>query len=61
MLNPPVGKSGVNHRFRRIEEIVDNFKKERGANIEIKKVVVRNEVGLHARPASLLFKLLINI
>lgn len=31
MLNPPVGKSGVNHRFRRIEEIVDNLKKERGS------------------------------
>lgn len=29
MLNPPVGKSGVNHRFRRIEKIVDNLKKER--------------------------------
>ncbi|MSS42583.1 DNA-binding protein WhiA [Anaerosalibacter bizertensis] len=31
MLNPPVGKSGVNHRFRRIEEIADNLKKERGS------------------------------
>lgn len=31
MLNPPVGKSGVNHRFRRIEEIADDLRKERGS------------------------------
>lgn len=27
MLNPPLGKSGINHRFRRIEEIADRIKK----------------------------------
>lgn len=26
MLDPPVGKSGVNHRFRRIEEIAENLR-----------------------------------
>lgn len=26
MLDPPVGKSGVNHRFRKIEEIAEEFK-----------------------------------
>lgn len=26
MLNPPVGKSGVNHRFRKIEEIADKLR-----------------------------------
>lgn len=26
MLNPPVGKSGVNHRFRKIEELADKLK-----------------------------------
>jgi DNA-binding protein WhiA len=26
MLNPPVGKSGVNHRFRKISDIADNLK-----------------------------------
>lgn len=31
MLNPPVGKSGVNHRFRKIEEIADNLKKGKGS------------------------------
>lgn len=31
MLSPPVGKSGVNHRFRKIEEIADDLKKERGS------------------------------
>jgi len=28
MLNPPVGKSGVNHRLRRIEKIADELRKE---------------------------------
>ena len=27
MLNPPVGKSGINHRFRRIEEMAEKLKK----------------------------------
>lgn len=30
MLNPPVGKSGVNHRLRKIEEIAERLKKEKG-------------------------------
>lgn len=28
LLNPPVGKSGVNHRFRKIEKIADELKNE---------------------------------
>ncbi len=28
MLNPPVGKSGINHRLRRIEKIADELRKE---------------------------------
>lgn len=28
MLNPPVGKSGVNHRLRRIEKIADELRRE---------------------------------
>ena len=27
MMTPPVGKSGVNHRFRKIEEIADQLSK----------------------------------
>lgn len=27
MLNPPIGKSGVNHRLRKIEEVANNIKK----------------------------------
>ena len=27
MLKPPVGKSGVNHRFRRIDEIAEDLKR----------------------------------
>lgn len=30
MLNPPVGKSGVNHRLRKIEKIAERLKKEKG-------------------------------
>ncbi len=30
MLNPPVGKSGVNHRFRKIEELADKLRGDRG-------------------------------
>lgn len=29
MINPPVGKSGVNHRFRKIEQLVDELKGDR--------------------------------
>jgi len=25
-LNPPIGKSGVNHRFKKIQEIADELK-----------------------------------
>jgi len=28
MLNPPVGKSGINHRMRRIETIAKSFRKK---------------------------------
>jgi hypothetical protein len=28
MLDPPVGKSGVNHRFKKLEEIADKLKGE---------------------------------
>lgn len=38
MLNPPLGKSGVNHRLRKIEEIAKDFKdEERGVDNEITK------------------------
>ncbi|WP_069648941.1 DNA-binding protein WhiA [Caloranaerobacter ferrireducens] len=30
MLDPPIGKSGVNHRLRKIEQIAEELKKERG-------------------------------
>ncbi|MBR6281944.1 MAG: hypothetical protein IKR14_05520, partial [Lachnospiraceae bacterium] len=29
LLNPPVGKSGVNHRLRRISEIAERLREER--------------------------------
>lgn len=30
MLNPPVGKSGVNHRLRKIEKIAENLRENKG-------------------------------
>ncbi|MBS3995493.1 MAG: DNA-binding protein WhiA, partial [Alkaliphilus sp.] len=30
MLNPPIGKSGVNHRLRKIEEIAEKLRKNGG-------------------------------
>ncbi|RKD33403.1 DNA-binding protein WhiA [Thermohalobacter berrensis] len=37
MLSPPVGKSGVNHRLRKIEEIADKLRMERGEYDAIKE------------------------
>ncbi|HBV67500.1 MAG TPA: DNA-binding protein WhiA [Clostridiales bacterium] len=39
MLNPPLGKSGVNHRLRKIEEIAEGLSghEKRGVNSEITK------------------------
>ena len=37
MLNPPLGKSGVNHRLRKIEEIAKEIEQERGGDNEITK------------------------
>ncbi|WP_425449884.1 DNA-binding protein WhiA [Dethiothermospora halolimnae] len=37
MLSPPVGKSGVNHRLRKIEKIADKIKKGKGDNYGEKK------------------------
>ncbi len=33
MLNPPVGKSGVNHRLRKIDKIAERLKEEKGGDI----------------------------
>ncbi|NLM12393.1 MAG: DNA-binding protein WhiA [Epulopiscium sp.] len=33
MLNPPVGKSGVNHRLRKISMIADRLREERGGSL----------------------------
>ncbi|MBO4390492.1 MAG: DNA-binding protein WhiA [Lachnospiraceae bacterium] len=30
LCNPPVGKSGVNHRLRRLKKVADNLRKEKG-------------------------------
>ena len=32
MLNPPVGKSGVNHRLRKLSELANQLREERGGN-----------------------------
>ena len=33
MLSPPVGKSGVNHRLRKISELANQLREERGGNV----------------------------
>ena len=33
MLNPPVGKSGVNHRLRKLAEIADSLREEMGEEV----------------------------
>lgn len=37
MLTPPVGKSGVNHRLRKIEKIAEELKGKKGGNENVKK------------------------
>ena len=32
MLDPPIGKSGVNHRLRKLSEIAENLRKEKNEN-----------------------------
>ena len=32
-LNPPVGKSGVNHRLRKLSELADNMREKRGGTL----------------------------
>lgn len=39
MLDPPLGKSGVNHRFRKIEEIAQRLLIQRGHKHEISKSI----------------------
>jgi DNA-binding protein WhiA len=34
LLDPPIGKSGVNHRLRKICKLAENFKKESGDNLD---------------------------
>ena len=34
MLDPPLGKSGVNHRLKSISEFADNIRKSRGADLQ---------------------------
>ncbi len=37
MLHPPVGKSGVNHRLRKLSGIAESLRKERERNVQEKK------------------------
>ncbi len=34
LLNPPVGKSGVNHRLKKISEIAEQLRETRGGNVK---------------------------
>ena len=48
MLNPQVGKSGVNHRLRKLSEIADELR----MNEEEKPITIHLSTGLEARPVA---------
>ena len=53
MLNPQVGKSGVNHRLRKLSEIADELRNDKEEVIMIKKpVTIQLSTGLEARPVA---------
>ena len=53
MLNPQVGKSGVNHRLRKLSEIADELRMNEEEFIMIKKpITIHLSTGLEARPVA---------
>ena len=54
-LDPPVGKSGVNHRLRKISEIADGLRAEEENDKTMRKTVeVQMDAGMEARPIALM-------
>ena len=54
-LDPPVGKSGVNHRLRKISEIADGLREEEENDKTRRKTVeVQMDAGMEARPIALM-------
>ena len=54
-LDPPVGKSGVNHRLRKISEIADGLREEEENDKTMRKTVeVQMDAGMEARPIALM-------
>ena len=53
MLNPQVGKSGVNHRLRKLSLLADDLRGKQGGVIMIKKpITIHLSTGLEARPVA---------
>ena len=53
MLNPQVGKSGVNHRLRKLSLLADDPEGKQGGVIMIKKpITIHLSTGLEARPVA---------
>ena len=54
-LDPPVGKSGVNHRLRKISEIADGLREYEENDKTMRKTVeVQMDAGMEARPIALM-------
>ena len=53
MLSPQVGKSGVNHRLRKLSEIADELRTNEEEDVMIKKpITIHLSTGLEARPVA---------
>lgn len=54
MMNPPVGKSGVNHRLRKLGRIADELREIRRIIMIKKPITIQISNGLEARPVAML-------
>lgn len=55
MLSPSIGKSGVNHRLRKLSMIADYYREHKEESLDDKKKIVINiPNGLEARPVAML-------
>ena len=54
MLDPPVGKSGVNHRLRKLSAIADAMRSKEIIIMIKRPVTIQISNGLEARPIAML-------
>ena len=51
MLSPQVGKSGVNHRLRKLSAMADELREKQGGEL-LKPITINLSTGLEARPVA---------